>query len=96
MPVDGHRLVPHPEAFGAGIDGRTNSKPLSLPILVQQNAIQKERFASSVLASHCNDSQVLIQQLLALQEFSSFVMELKAYTKFKLVSAYSKLLVGHV
>ena len=94
--VNGHRFVPHPQSFGTRINGRSDPKPLSLPIFIKQNPIQKKRFSSSVLASHCDDPEVLIEKILACKELSGLIMKFKAYkSKFKLVYCeYSKKLVS--
>lgn len=52
------RLSPNPEAFGARVDGGSNSEPLSL--LVDDDAVQQEGLACPVLSCHGDHTHTLL------------------------------------
>ena len=53
------RLVPHPEAFRAGVDGWSNSESRCL-LLLKKNSIKQKALPGSILASYSDHSHVVI------------------------------------
>lgn len=62
-------LRPHPNTFGAGIDGGTNSKSVTS---VKEHPIQKITFACSIHSCHCDNTDWSFQLG---QELSTFLID---------------------
>lgn len=53
-------FAPHPEALGARVNSGSDSKT-RVP-LIEYDSIHEETFASSILAGHCNDSNLTLDE----------------------------------
>ena len=57
-----YRRAPHPEAFGARIDGWANSKALLTYFLIQKHSIQQITLAGSVHTNHRDDGDLFLEK----------------------------------